>query len=82
MATLFHDIKPWMQKCIIESQDSIEKKVVEKTEQMIQAVHQHLDALQLQVIARPELTIYFNHSLGGCVQFVSRCTQYFGDARF
>ena len=52
MATLLHHIQPWMQKSIIESEERLEEKMVQFTEQKIAEVHQLLDACELQVLAR------------------------------
>lgn len=45
-----------MQKSIAEAEDRIEKTVVQKTEQKIEAVHKRLDALEVHVLAQPALT--------------------------
>ena len=46
-----------MQKSIAEVEDQIEKKVVQQTDKSIQAVHQHLGAFELRVLACPTPTI-------------------------
>ena len=53
VATLLHHIQPWMQKSIIESEERLEQKMVEYTEQKIVEVNQRLDAFELGVLARP-----------------------------
>lgn len=58
MATLLYHIKPLMQKSINEAEDRIQKKVAQQTEWKIQAAHQHHDAFELRVLARPAPTIY------------------------
>ena len=57
MATLLHHIQPWMQKSIVKANEQIEKNISQQTERHILAVHQHLDAFELRVIARPSPTI-------------------------
>ena len=57
MATLFHHIKPWIQKSIVVDEDWIEKKVAQQTERRIQEIHQHLDAFELRVLACPTPTM-------------------------
>lgn len=42
---------------IFEAEDQIKKKVAQKTEQKIQAVHQRLHAFDLLVLAFPSRTI-------------------------
>ena len=42
-----------MQKSIIESEERLEEKMVQFTEQKIAEVHQRLDAFELRVLARP-----------------------------
>ena len=46
MVTLLHHIQPWMQKSITESEERLERKMVQYREQS-------LDAFELRVIARP-----------------------------
>ena len=53
MATLLHHIQPWMQKSINESEERLERKMVQYTERKIAEVHQRLDAFELRVLARP-----------------------------
>ena len=53
MATLLHHIQPWMQKSITESEERLERKMVQFTERKIAKVNQHLDAFELRVLARP-----------------------------
>lgn len=57
MATLLHHIHSLLQKSIAEVEDQIEKKVVQQTDKSIQAVHQHLGAFELRVLACPTPTI-------------------------
>ena len=51
MATLLHHIQPWMQKSITESEERLERKMVQYTERKIAEVHQRLDAFELRVLA-------------------------------
>ena len=53
MATLLHHIQPWMQKAITESEERLERKMVQYTERKIVEVHQCLDAFELRVLAQP-----------------------------
>ena len=53
MTTLLHHIQPWMQKSITESEEPLERKIVQYTEWKIAEVHQRLDAFELRVLARP-----------------------------
>ena len=53
MATLLHHIQPWMQKSITESEELLERKMVQFTERKIVDVNQRLDAFELRVLARP-----------------------------
>ena len=53
MATLLHHIKSWMQKSITESEERLERKIVQYTERNIAEVHQRLDAFELRVLDRP-----------------------------
>ena len=52
MDTLLHHIQPLMQRSIAEAEERLERRVVQHTEQKIIEVHQHLDAFELQVLAR------------------------------
>ena len=63
MATLRHHIQPWMQKSITESEERLERKMVQYTERKIAEVHQRLDAFELRVLSRPSLQ-WSVHSLG------------------
>ena len=47
-----HHIKPWMQKSITESEESLERKMFQFTERKIAEVHQCLDAFKLRVLVR------------------------------
>ena len=53
MATLLHHIQPWMQKSITKSEERLERKIVQYTEQKIAEVHRRLDAFELRVLAWP-----------------------------
>ena len=53
MATLLHHIQSWMQKSITESEERLERKIVQYTERKIAEVNQRLDAFELRVLARP-----------------------------
>ena len=53
MATLLHHIQPWMQKSITESEERLERKMVQYTERKIAEVHQRLDVFESRVLARP-----------------------------
>ena len=53
MATLLHHIQPWMQRFITEVEERLEWRMVQHTERKIAEVHQHLDAFELPVLARP-----------------------------
>ena len=53
MATLLHHIQSWTPKSIIESEEPLERKIVQYTEWKIAEVHQRLDAFELRVLARP-----------------------------
>ena len=53
MATLLHHIQSWMQKSITESEEHLERKMVQCTERKIAKVHQCFDAFELRVLARP-----------------------------
>ena len=53
MAMLLHHIQPWMQRSIAESQERLERRMVQHTERKIAEVHQRLDAFELQVLAGP-----------------------------
>ena len=53
MATLLHHIQSWMQKSITESEERLERKMVQYTKWKIAEVHQRLDAFELRVLARP-----------------------------
>ena len=57
MAKLLHHIQPWMQKSITESEERLERKMVQFTERKIAEVHQRLDAFELRVLARPALPV-------------------------
>ena len=52
MATLLHNIRPWMQKSTTESEARLERKMQQFTERKIAEVNQHLDAFELRVLAR------------------------------
>ena len=51
MATLLHHIQPWMQKSITESEERLERKIVQFTERKIVEVNQRLDAFEVRVLA-------------------------------
>ena len=53
MATLLHHIQPWLKKSITESEERLERKIVQFTERKIAEVHLRLDAFELRVLARP-----------------------------
>ena len=53
MATFLHHIQPWMQKLITESEERVERTMVQYTERKIDEVHQCLDAFELRVVALP-----------------------------
>ena len=57
MATLLHHIQPWMQKSIVDVEEQMEKMIAQQMEQKIQVVHKRLDAIKIQVLARPPPTI-------------------------
>ena len=52
MATLLHHIQPWMQRSIGEAEEPLERKIVQHPEWKIAEVHQHLNAFEVQVLAR------------------------------
>ena len=58
MATLLHHIQPWMQRSITESEERLERKMMQFTERKIAAVNQRLDAFELRVLARPSPLVY------------------------
>ena len=51
MATLLHHIQPWMQRSITESEERLERKMMQFTERKIAEVNQRLDAFELRVLA-------------------------------
>ena len=51
MTTLLHHIQPWMQKSIIESQERLERKMVQFIERKTAEVNQHFDTFELRVLA-------------------------------
>lgn len=53
MATLFHQIKPGMERIIAEAEDQIEIKIAQQTERFIEAVYQRFNSLELLVLPRP-----------------------------
>ena len=53
MATLLHHIEPWMQRSFTETEEHLERKMVQYTERKIAKVHQCLDAFELRVLAWP-----------------------------
>ena len=53
MATLLHHIQPWMRKSITESEERLERKMVQFTERKIIDVNQLLNAFELRMLARP-----------------------------
>ena len=53
MATLLHHIQSRMQKSITESEERLERKMVQYTEWKIAEVNQRLDAFELRVLDRP-----------------------------
>ena len=57
MATLLHHILPWMQKSITESEERLERKMVQFIERKIDEVNQRLDAFELRVLARPSPSV-------------------------
>ena len=53
MVTLLHHIQPWMQKSITESEQRLERNMMQFMERKIAEVNQPLDAFELRVLARP-----------------------------
>ena len=53
MSTFLHHIQPWKQKYITESEERLERKMVQFTERKIAEVNQRLDAFEFRVLARP-----------------------------
>ena len=53
IATLLRHINLWMQKSITESEERLERKMVQFTERKIVEVNQCQDAFELRVLARP-----------------------------
>uniref|UniRef100_M1DRS9 Integrase core domain containing protein n=1 Tax=Solanum tuberosum TaxID=4113 RepID=M1DRS9_SOLTU len=53
MATLLHHIKPWIRKLIAESEERVVKRMEDKMDQKVQAVHKRLDAFELRVLEKP-----------------------------
>ena len=51
MATLLHHIQPWMQRSITESEEHLERKMMQFTERKIAEVNQRLDAFEFRVLA-------------------------------
>ena len=51
MATLLHHIQPWMQKSITESEQRLERNMMQFMERKIAEVNQPLDAFELRVLA-------------------------------
>ena len=51
MATLLHHAQPWMQTSIAETEERLERRMVQHTERKIAEVHQRLDAFELRVLA-------------------------------
>ena len=60
MAKLLHHIQPWMQKSITESEERLERKMVQYKERKIAEVHQRWDAFELRVLARPAPLVDFS----------------------
>ena len=52
IATLLHHIKPFMQRSIVEAEESLERKIAQHIERNIAEVHQSLNAFKLRVLAR------------------------------
>ena len=52
MATLLHDIHPWMQRSIAEAEERLERKMAQHTERKIAEVHQCLDTFELRMLAQ------------------------------
>ena len=57
MATLLHHIQAWMQRSITESEERLERKMMQFTERKIVEVNQCLDAFDLRVLARPSPSV-------------------------
>ena len=53
MATLLHHIQSWMQKSITESEERLERKMIQYTKRKIVEVNQRLDVFELSVLACP-----------------------------
>ena len=53
MATLLHHIQPWMQRSITETEERLERKMVQYKERKIAEVHQRLDVFESRVLAWP-----------------------------
>ena len=53
MATLLHHAQPWMQTSIAETEERLERRMVQHTEWKIIEVHQRLDDFELRVLAWP-----------------------------
>ena len=48
---------PWMQRSITEKEERLKRKMVQYTERKIAEVHQHLDAFELRMLARPSPSV-------------------------
>ena len=53
MGTLLHHIQPWVQRSITESEERLERKMMQFIERKIAEVNRCLDAFELRVLARP-----------------------------
>ena len=54
MATLLHNIHPWMNRSIVEAKELLERRMVQQIERKIVEVHQRFIAFDLQVLVRPD----------------------------
>ena len=54
MDTLLHHIHPWMQRSVVETEERLQRRMVQHTERKIAEVHQRLDVFELRVLARPD----------------------------
>uniref|UniRef100_M1DJX7 Integrase core domain containing protein n=1 Tax=Solanum tuberosum TaxID=4113 RepID=M1DJX7_SOLTU len=60
MATLLHQIQPWMQKSIAESEAKMERRMEGMMDRKVQAANKRLDAFELRVLERSAPAIYLS----------------------
>ena len=67
MSIFLHQIQPWMTRSAAEAEEHLERKMDHHTAKKVMEVHQHLEAFELRVLARPSPGVDLT-ALQACVE--------------